>query len=111
MNASFSPEEGAPRTLALTWKISDEPYPDLEVNSGDIIFFDYTRNHNVRMFKNEEAYEDCDFDDRWISPEGELDAGPISFVVAEEEGETIYVGCSVDDHCENGNMKLVINVV
>jgi len=99
-----------PRTIALTWEVSDEPYPDLDVNPGDMIFFNYTSNHNVRRFQNEEAHDNCEFSGRWISPEGELD-GPTSFVVAEEEGETIYVGCSVEDHCENGNMKLVINVI
>jgi hypothetical protein len=100
----------APKTTTVTWEESDEPYADIEVQLGDTVDFDYTTFHNVRKFRNMDAFDQCEFSGRWISEEDSLD-GPTSFLIEEKAGSTIYVGCSVDDHCDSGNMKLAIHVV
>jgi len=87
------------------------PYPDLKVKAGDTILFQYDTGHNVRKFQNEKAYDNCEFNGRWLSEVDSVD-GPFEYVVSEDPGSTIYVGCSVDDHCgpDGGNQKLAIHV-
>lgn len=99
-----------PTTIKVPWVFAADPYIDLEVRSGDTIIFEYGSGHDVRKFENKDAYDQCDFDGRLISEAGVF-TGPTSFLVEDDAGSVIYVGCSFDGHCEFGNQKLVIYVV
>ncbi|KAH8074730.1 hypothetical protein JL721_2303 [Aureococcus anophagefferens] len=110
--------------VVVEWK-TEMDESDIFFEQGQTLTFEWVGNHDLWLFPNEEAYNQCDFEgeydgERAIFLEGEYESEQSIFFAEvsgqqmqewgfDDEGDRVaYFGCSVGRHCANQDMKVKV---
>jgi len=95
-------------THSVTWGASGTAKPAIDnVGMGDSLIFEYTgTSEDVNMFRNQTAFDACDFTQSDVVCTGE---GPCTHVFATvAKGKSVYFGSSGGDGACGGNRKVEV---
>ena len=110
-NAADTPRSAPARApsnpmMLVDWKYSSSAYDPITVPWGVKTAFEWSSEHDLKMFPDEAAYDSCDFTNAEDKRNAIVD-GWWGDIMAPG---TYYFGCSQYDHCVNGHMKIKVTV-
>ena len=99
-----------PVEVWIHWRIpyNEKEYPMLIVKKNSIVWWDFTKHHNLFLLKNKIDYENNDFKNSIkISKDKDISQTLVTFM---DKVGIFYFVCTYGDHAERGH-KIVIKVI